>query len=192
LDYLRAAGDGARIASIKCWYEPKSEFFNGLQVTYECANKEKLKGGKNMVRQGDFEEDEMRFVKNEVLVSVTVYFAHFVCGIRFQTDKRDRLFGSDWARVSTTLVAPAGTCIMAFYGSIGRLFETMGCYVVVNDNSKGHRSAHHGRSGTKHLSTNKKQAHQHVKTMTSMNAEGDGGTTHSRKKSKRKNKYETD
>ena len=67
LDYLRAAGDGARISSIKCWYEPRSEFFNGLQVTYECANKEKLKGGKNMVRQGDFEEDEMRFNKNEVM-----------------------------------------------------------------------------------------------------------------------------
>ena len=124
---------------------------------------------------------------------MTVYFAHFVCGIRFQTDKRDRLFGSDWGKSSTTLVAPAGTCIMAFYGSIGRLFETMGCYVVVNDSSKGHRSAHHGRSGTKHMTSSKKQAHQHVKTMTSMNQEGDGGgTTHKRGKSKRKNKYDDD
>jgi len=145
-----------------------------------------------MVRQGDFQEDEMRFQPKEVLISVTVYFAHFVCGIRFQTDKRDRLFGSDWARMSTTLVAPAGTCIMAFYGSIGRLFETMGCYVVVNDqSSKGNRNAHHGRSGTKQLSTNKKKQNQHVKTMTMTSQnEGDGGTTHSRKKSKRKNRYD--
>merc|ERR1719461_2673395 len=187
LDYLRAAGDGARIWSIKCWFEPRSDFFNGLQITYECANKKQLKGGKNMVRQGDFKEDEMRFKKDEVLVSVTVYFAHFVCGIRFQTDKRDRLFGSEFARMSTTLVAPAGTCIMAFYGSIGRLFETIGCYVVTDHNSKGHRSAHHARSGTKNLQSNRKKQNKHVKTMTQ--AEGDSaGTTHSRGKSKSKSR----
>merc|ERR1712099_43253 len=191
LDYLRAAGYGARIFSIKCWYDPQSQFFNGLQVIYECANKEKLKGGRNMVRQGQYVEDEMKFQKNEILTSITIYFAHFICGILFETDKRNRLFGSDLGRESTTLVAPAGTCIMAFYGSIGRLFETIGCYVVVNDQSKGQRNAHHGRSGTKQLSTNEKQKKQHVKTMTMTSQnEGDGGTTHSRKKSKRKNKYD--
>merc|ERR1719229_592866 len=144
LDYLKAAGDGARIWSIKCWFTPKSGFFNGLQVTYYCANNERLKAQKNMVRCGEIQEDDMVFRPDEVLESVTVYFAHFVCGIRLKTDKRDRLFGTDQVRKSTTLQAPAGTAIMAFYGSTGRLFETLGCYVVTSDlrHSKRSKSGH--------------------------------------------------
>merc|ERR1711920_112734 len=94
----------------------------------------------------------MVFQKNEVLVSITIYFAHFVCGVLFETDKRQRLFGSDLGRSQTTLAAPSGTCLMAFYGSIGRLFETIGCYVVVNDKNRGNSKA----SGVQKLSHNKK------------------------------------
>merc|ERR1719410_2863315 len=111
-----------------------------------------------MVKQGDYIEDEMRFNPKEGLTAITVYFAHFVCGIRFYTDKREKLIGSDWARTSTTLVAPAGTCIMAFYGSIGRLFETIGCYVVVNDQIKSNNSK---SSGVQKLSHNKSKIKKH-------------------------------
>lgn len=196
LDYLRAAGYGARISSIKSWYDPQSQFFNGLQVIYECQNKEKLKGGRNMVRQGQYVEDEMKFQKNEILTSVTVYFAHFICGILFETDKRNRLFGSDLGRESTTLVAPSGTAIMAFYGSIGRLFETIGCYVVVNDNNKGNRS--HNKSGVKKLNIDKNKIKKHQSQQSVVEEEGDGGgttstTSNKRRKSKRKkNKYQND
>merc|ERR1719242_835880 len=193
LDYLRAAGDAARIFSIKCWYDPQSQFFNGLQVIYECANKEKLKGGRNMVRQGQYVEDEMVFQKNEVLVSITIYFAHFVCGVLFETDKRQRLFGSDLGRSQTTLAAPSGTCLMAFYGSIGRLFETIGCYVVVNDKNRGNSKA----SGVQKLSHNKKdirsKSNKSKKQLSASYAdeqEGGGGstTTNTTKRKKKKNK----
>ena len=192
LDYLRAAGANARIFSIKCWYDPQSQFFNGLQVIYECANKEKLKGGRNMVRQGQYVEDEMVFQKNEVLTSITIYFAHFVCGVLFETDKRQRLFGSDLGRSQTTLAAPTGTCLMAFYGSIGRLFETIGCYVVVNDK---HNRSNNKASGVQKLSHNKSKIKKHQKSQQYAEPEEGGGTsttttTNSKKnrKSKRKNR----
>merc|ERR1712176_595231 len=193
LDYLRAAGAGARIFSIKCWYDPQSQFFNGLQVIYECQNKEKLKGGRNMVRQGQYVEDEMVFQKNEVLTSITIYFAHFVCGILFETDKRQRLFGSDLGRSQTTLAAPSGTCLMAFYGSIGRLFETIGCYVVVNDKN---RSNNGKASGVQKLSHNKNKIKKHQSKAHTIEEEGGGASTTNttnntnskRNKKKRKNK----
>merc|ERR1712087_415891 len=193
LDYLRAAGDAARIFSIKCWYDPQSQFFNGLQVIYECANKEKLKGGRNMVRQGQYVEDEMVFQKNEVLVSITIYFAHFVCGVLFETDKRQRLFGSDLGRTQTTLAAPSGTCLMAFYGSIGRLFETLGCYVVVNDRNRSNNN----KSGVQKLSHNKNKFKKHQNQQKSSSnvveeegagANGTYGTTTTKKKKKKRNK----
>merc|ERR1719461_698791 len=189
LDYLRAAGDGARIWSIKCWFEPRSDFFNGLQITYECANKKQLKGGKNMVRQGDFKEDEMRFKKDEVLTAVTIYFAHFVCGVLFETDKRQRLFGSDLGRTQTTLAAPSGTCLMAFYGSIGRLFETIGCYVVVHENKN---RSNNKASGTQKLSHNKnkikKQSSRSPQVAQEQNEGGSYATTTSTNGGKRKKK----
>ncbi len=101
-------------------------FSMGLQIIYQCTNKEKSKGGRNMVRQGQYVEDEMVFQKNEILISITVYFQHFICGILFETDKRNRLFGSELGQTQTTLCAPNGTSIMAFYGSYNRLFETIG------------------------------------------------------------------
>jgi len=196
LDYLRAAGLGARVHSIKCWYDPQSQFFNGLQVIYECANKEKLKGGRNMVRQGQYVEDEMVLQKHEILVSVTVYFQHFVCGILFETDKRNRLFGSNLGCTSTTLAAPAGTCIMAFYGSIGRLFETLGCYVVVNDNNKagGNRGAGK-QSGVAQLTQSKQKIKKHQSQASVLEEEGGGQTTtgsSGKKKRKKKPRNEED
>ena len=188
LDYLRAAGLGAKIFSIKCWYDPQSQFFNGMQVIYQCANKEKLKGGRNMVRQGQYVEDEMVFQKNEILVSVTVYFQHFICGILFETDKRNRLFGSDLGQTSTTLCAPSGTALMAFYGSTNRLFETIGCYVTANN--KGHNSKN--QSGVKNLSQNKAKIKKHQSqrsvNVNNIEEEGDGGSgTTGTKKGKKKN-----
>merc|ERR1712228_419541 len=156
----------------------------GLQVIYECANKEKLKGGRNMVRQGQYVEDEMVFQKNEVLTSITIYFAHFVCGVLFETDKRQRLFGSDLGRSSTTLAAPSGTCLMAFYGSIGRLFETIGCYVVVNDKNRSNNKA----SGVQKLSHNKNKIKKHQHKASKVDEEGDGGTSTTTTNKKRENK----
>eukprot|EP01083_Nonionella_stella_P019633 54533_1 len=190
LDYLRAAGNNARIDRIKCWYDVKSQFFNGFQVTYACANKEKLKGGRNMVRQGNYVEEEMVFKKNEVLISVTVYFQHFICGIEFQTDQRPRLMGSDMGQSSTTLVAPAGTAIMAFYGSIGRLFETIGAYVVVNDANKGNRG--NKQSGVHKLKQPKGKIKKAASQRnTHIEEEGDdaGTTTRKSKKKRKKRDY---
>mmetsp|Transcript_25903 Transcript_25903/g.22643 ORF Transcript_25903/g.22643 Transcript_25903/m.22643 type:complete len:1251 (-) Transcript_25903:273-4025(-) len=193
LDYLRAAGYGARIFSIKCWYDPQSQFFNGLQVIYQCANGEKLKGGRNMVRQGQYVEDEMVFQKNEVLCSITVYFAHFVCGVLFETDKRTRLFGSDLGQSSTTLAAPMGTQIMAFYGSISRLFETIGCYVVVSDGAKGGNRGGNMKSGARKINQNNMKAKikKHQSQTSVVEEEGDGTTNSTggkRKKKKKKNR----
>lgn len=194
LDYLRAAGYGARIFSIKCWYDPQSQFFNGLQVIYQCSNGEKLKGGRNMVRQGQYVEDEMVFQKNEILCSITVYFAHFVCGVLFETDKRTRLFGSDLGQTSTTLAAPIGTQIMAFYGSIGRLFETIGCYVTATDGAKGGNRGGNVKSGNKKINQNNMKAKikKHQSQTSVVEEEGDGGTTNStggkRKRKKKKNR----
>ena len=177
LDYLRAAGDGARISSIKCWFDQRSAYFNGLQVTYECSNKQTLEGHKNWIKKGEVQMDEMQFRPKEVLLSVTVYFAHFVCGMRFETDKRDRLFGSDAARTSTTLVAPTGTSIMAFYGSISQLFETIGCYLVVDETPRKRKAKNqheHRRSGTHDFLKQKNTS------PFTLNVEGGAGTTSKR------------
>jgi len=193
LDYLRAAGANARIFSIKCWLDPQSEFFNGLQVIYECTNREKLKGGRNMTKQGQYVEEEIKFQKNEVLCAVTVYFKHYVCGIRFVTNSRERLFGSDLGCTKTTLVAPTGTCIMAFYGSISRLFETLGCYVVVNENNA--RNAKAPQSGVQHLAVSAKQVKRHnsrnLNTNDAQEEEG-GATTTQTNGGKKKRKKKRD
>jgi len=114
---------------------------------------------------------------------------------------KNRLFGSDLGRESTTLVAPSGTAIMAFYGSIGRLFETIGCYVVVNENNKGNRNQN--KSGVKKLNVDKNKIKRHQSQQSAVTEEegdGAGGTTfnstnssNKRRKSKRKkNKYQND
>lgn len=140
LMYLRASGDKCRIYSIRCLFDINSRFFNGLQVTYECANGERIKGGRNYCKTGQPIDDIFIFQKNEILLSITVFFAHFVCGVQFETNVRNAvLFGSDEGRSSIILSAPIGTCIMAFYGSIGRLVETLGVYIMVSD-EHGHGS----------------------------------------------------
>ncbi len=141
-------------------------------------------------------EDEMVFQKNEILTSITICFAHFVCGVLFETDKRNRLFGSDIGRSSTTLAAPSGTCLMEFYGSIGGLFETIGCYVVVNDGNRGNKNK---QTGVTKLSQNKNKIKKHQSQHSVLNQvgnnideEGDVGTyggssnTNTAKKKKRK------
>lgn len=191
LDYLRASGSNSRIASIKCWYEPVSQFFNGLQVTYECTNGQTIKGGKNMIRQGQYVEGTMNFKRDEVLLVVTVYFAHFVCGVRFETDRGNKLFGSDYGCSSVVLSAPVGTSIMAFYGSIGRLVETLGVYCCVNPNMNINNQNKRPMSGVKAVNLKKSKSKKSInnKLPENNNEEGEyNNTTTNPKKNKKKKK----
>ncbi len=151
LDYLRAAGFDGRLQSMRCWFDLKSEFFNGYQMIYECSNGEQLTAPKHFVKHGTYVEESFEFLQDEAILSVTVYLAHFISGLYIETDKRSKLFGSDHSRESVTLSAPAGSQIMAFYGSLTRLIESLGCYVVKNDNLAG--KAKTFRSGTSRRKT---------------------------------------
>eukprot|EP00483_Globobulimina_turgida_P008386 UN08403 len=79
---------------------------------------------------------------------------------------------------------------MAFYGSIGRLFETIGCYVTTT--SKGHNSKH--QSGVTKLSQNKNKIKKQQSQRGVNNVEeegnigGSGGSTTGTRKGKKSRK----
>jgi len=178
LDYLRASGLNSRIQSIKCWFDPNSQFFNGFQVTYECSNGQTLKAAKNFVSIGQYVEDELTFHRDEYIVNVTVYFAHFISGIQIETNRSTKLFGVAVDKnvnpnnVAQILTAPYGAAILAFFGSHGRLFETIGCYCVTLDSTKIRKSLLRKKpKHSKHASSNSQENEEALPQDTTPNAE---------------------
>jgi len=125
-------------------------------------------------------EDELTFHHDEFIVSIIVYFAHFISGIQIETNRTTKLFGvgveknTNPNNATQILAAPQGAAIMGFYGSFSRLFETIGCYCVTLDSSKYRKSLlrKNKARGSKHAQQNSGQANT-LQVNTSQEAEPD-------------------
>jgi len=131
LETLREAGLNGRIDCINFWYDENKSYFRGMRVDYLTEDGLRVEAGKHFAETGSWTEIEFPLTEGEFIIELGVWTNIYIMGLRFLTSKREEFFGSKKGASSVfKLIAPKGSGIIAFYGSMGTLLESIGCYVL--------------------------------------------------------------
>merc|ERR1711964_173601 len=127
-----------------------NKWLNGLQVTYEKKDGELRQAESHFSMAGNPQERNFLLTRGEYLRKVEVYEAHHIQAITLITNTREETFG-DHADLEeqdmVVLEAPMGSCITAFFGTVGEVLDSIGCYVVRLPLKKGARHKDYSLSG---------------------------------------------
>merc|ERR1711933_240049 len=105
-----------------------------MQVIYCSENGVEVPAAEHWTDRGKWKKVLFPLREGEKIQEVVVFARQFITGLRFMTNKRQEFFGSKAsASEKFRLTAPSGSSIMAFYGTIGQLLESLGCYVLRHD-----------------------------------------------------------